>query len=73
MRQHVARLGDVHGAQRDEELFRRDVGACELGQLIVVGLTGRERLLKDGRVRGNTCDGVLLDHPLELARADKVT
>ena len=43
----------------------------ELGsKLLVVPVSGRERLLEDRRIGGDADDGVLLDQPLQLARLE---
>ena len=48
------------------------VFAEQLLQVVVVGVAGRQRLLEDRRVRGDADDGVLVHHPLQLARVDEV-
>jgi hypothetical protein len=63
----VARVADVAARERDEDLLRVLLVLGEIAELAVVGRALRDCLLEDGRVRGDTGDGVLLHHPRELA------
>src|SRR5262249_9930687 len=66
-REEVARLPDVLDRERVEDV----VGALVLGheardRVVVVGAL-RDRLLEDRRVRGETRDVAVVDHPLQGA------
>ena len=52
--------------------FGSRVSRARLGELLVVGVAGRDRLLEDRRVRRDAHDGVVAHHALELATVDEV-
>jgi hypothetical protein len=63
----LARVGDVAQCELEEDALRVTVAG---GDLLVVGIAVREGLGEDGRVRGDTDDGVAFDRPGEPARLE---
>ena len=61
--EEVAGVSDVLSGEPQEELLGVLLLLELVPQLLVVGVTGRKRLLKDGRVRGDADDGVLIPEP----------
>ena len=70
--EHVARLADVLQREREEDLRRIVRLGEQLLQVLVVRVALRQRLLEDRRVRRDAGDGVVLHHPLQLARVDEI-
>ena len=70
--QEVACALDVLDREREEDLLGV-VCAFQLGaELRVVPVSGRQRLLEDGRVRGNADYRVFVDEPLQLTRLEQL-
>src|SRR5205814_7934119 len=71
--EQIARVADVFLGQMPEDLL----GLVELveagANLLVVEVALRDRLLEDGRVRGDADDRVIAHHPLELAGLQQLT
>ena len=56
--EQVGGARQVVDREREEELLAGAAAARELGDLLVVGVAGADRLLEDGRVRGQAGDRV---------------
>ena len=65
--EHVAGVADVLLGQTPEDLLRIVYPAEGSANLFVVETALRDRLLEDGRVRGDADDRVVAHQPLELA------
>jgi hypothetical protein len=65
-REHVTRGLDVLYRQRPEALDGVLAGCRELPELLVVGVARAHRLLQDGRVRGRSDDGEVVDQALQV-------
>jgi hypothetical protein len=70
--EQVGGVGQVVDREREEQLLARAPGARQLADLIVVGVAGTDRLLEDGRVRGQSGDRVLGDVARQRAVAEHV-
>ena len=70
--QKVERLVHVLHGEAQEDLLRVALLREHLAQLLVVGISGRDRLLEDRRIGRDADHGVLLHHPGELARVQHV-
>jgi hypothetical protein len=68
--EEITGSGDVAQSEAEEDALDVVLGAG--GDLFVVGVPVRERLLEDARVGGDADDGVLIDGPRERAGFDQV-
>jgi len=66
--QHVGRHLDVFDHQAEEDFLVRLVTPDQGLQRVVIVTASADRLLEDRRIRGHADHGILVDHPLQLAR-----
>jgi hypothetical protein len=70
--EHAGGVPEVRQRQLEEGLLRLQPALVQLGDLLVVAVAAADRLVEDGRVRGQPGDRQLVDVALQRAVAEHV-